>query len=123
MNFHFLFKANNQKDKICNYSDNMKVLKCMNDLSLDIHYIHLGSLKKKKKGPEARTLPSEILFYPLPSRLGESRNLDTFFSSICAILSPLIYQHFTCNYYLGSIQKKEEKTYKNFKTVSLTSCG
>lgn len=47
MNFHFLFKANNQKDKICNYSDNMKVLKCMNDLSLDMHYIHLGSLKKR----------------------------------------------------------------------------
>lgn len=49
MNFHFLFKPNNQKDKICNYSDNMKVLKCMNDLSLDMHSIHLGSFKKKKR--------------------------------------------------------------------------
>lgn len=68
MYFHFLFKANNQKDKICNYSNNMKeVLKWMNDLSLDMHSSEkiLYSSQKPKNRKEEKIL----MAWPLPQRL------------------------------------------------------
>lgn len=123
MNFHFLFKANNQKDKICNYSDNMKVLKCMNDLSLDMYSIHLGSFKrKKKKNLMPESFPQRFFSIQTPYP-GEILGIYyVFFGSICAIPLPLMYQCFTCNHYLGSIQKEGGKKEFLLNMQNLKKC-
>lgn len=69
----------------------------------------LGALKKKKKN----LMPEPFLqrFFSIQPRYpGEILGIYyVFLGSICAILLPLRYQHFTRNHYLGSIQKEGEK--------------